>query len=484
MSPPAPVPESPTPPLRATGEGCLFVLDDEGVFFSPARQELYVFNTSATFVWCLVEAGATAEEVVTSYAQAFGVGLDEAQANVADILDRWWGAGYVDKPALTPKAPLPFASALARLLVNRELRAAFADDRAAVARDLRIAPPERDAFVALDPAALDAQADRMRDRHTRRTVTVSSADNLWSTAVDGARTPLDLAAKARLRSVGTPIVERVYRMLETSFRIRFAATAQERLVHSALAHLEIGAHSDDDVIYDVVETEAGHVVLEAWVPRGYCRRLEELTPIVKALMSQSARHRARYFLEIHAGVVSTGDVCILLPGPSGSGKSTLTLGLALAGFAYFSDEVALLDEVTLEVRPFPLGLALKPGSISTIASALPQAGSIDAHHRDDGRKVRYLSPGWLGPMVADVPVPARWLIFPAYSPGARTELRPIARSEALRRLLQECTTLPELLDSMRVEQLVRWMRTLACYELPMSSLDEGVALVRHCVASG
>ena len=57
----------------------------------------------------------------------------------------------------------------------------------------------------------------------------------------------------------------------------------------------------------------------------------------------------------------------------------------------------------------------------------------------------------------------------------------MSRPEALRRLLGECLVLPELLDRAGVGSLVRWIRTVECFELPMSSLVDAVGLVkRHC----
>jgi hypothetical protein len=474
----------PAAPLRTTGDGCLFVLGEEGVFLSVPRQELYVFNTSATFVWCCIEAGMSEEDIVGRYAENLGVGAATARADVARVLDQWWGAGFIGRPALLPETPLPFATALARLLVDPRLRAAFAEDPFATARDLRVGAADRDTFAALDASQLEAQAKRLRERHSRRKQPTPWTDTLLTTAVDGARTPLDLALDARVRRIGTPVVERRYRMLTTDFRIRFASTAQADCVHPALAHLEVDAPASDAVIHDVVETDAGHVVLDDLVPRAYCRDLRQLTPVMKQLVAHTARNRYRCFLEIHAGVVSNGEACILLPGASGSGKSTLTLGLVLAGLEYFSDEIALLDEGTLDVRPFPLGLGIKPGALHALESLCPEAAALDVHLREDGKHVRYLAPPADRRVPADTTRPARWLVFPCYQADVATELRPIARSEALRRLLQECTMLPRLLDETRVENLVRWMRRLECFELPMSSLDDAVALVmRLCMPS-
>jgi hypothetical protein len=75
----------------------------------------------------------------------------------------------------------------------------------------------------------------------------------------------------------------------------------------------------------------------------------------------------------------------------------------------------------------------------------------------------------------------RWVIFPHYDAGAITSLRPLSRPEALRRLLRECLALPDSLDRAGVESLVRWIRTVDCFELPMSSLADAVGLVKqHC----
>jgi hypothetical protein len=75
-------------------------------------------------------------------------------------------------------------------------------------------------------------------------------------------------------------------------------------------------------------------------------------------------------------------------------------------------------------------------------------------------------------------------VFPRYDPTAETALLPIARATGLQRLLKESLVLPELLDRGSVESLVRWMRNVECFELPMSSLEEAVALVQTRAARG
>jgi hypothetical protein len=56
------------------------------------------------------------------------------------------------------------------------------------------------------------------------------------------------------------------------------------------------------------------------------------------------------YLLLHGAVAARGGGALLLPASSGSGKSTLAAGLAGAGFLLGSDEVIVVDPLTLEVR--------------------------------------------------------------------------------------------------------------------------------------
>jgi hypothetical protein len=205
--------------------------------------------------------------------------------------------------------------------------------------------------------------------------------------------------------------------------------------------------------------------------------LDELAPLVKGTLLSEAINNVSYLLYIHAGVVRSASGCLLLPAAPGSGKSSLTAALIHAGFTYFSDEVALLEEDTLNVRPVPVSLCLKDGAWDLLAPRYPEIRDLAIHHRWDGKIVRYLNP----PPAALDPEPekshpVRWIVFPRYSPEACTELRPVAKAHALHRLLQQCLAVPAPLDQAKIASLVRWISEIPCYELPMSSLDDAVAL--------
>jgi hypothetical protein len=68
--------------------------------------------------------------------------------------------------------------------------------------------------------------------------------------------------------------------------------------------------------------------------------------------------------------------------------------------------------------------------------------------------------------------------------GAETRLTPLARVDALSRLMEECLVVPVPLTLRRIQRLVRWFQQIRCYELTMASLDEAVGLVRAAVSGG
>jgi hypothetical protein len=102
--------------------------------------------------------------------------------------------------------------------------------------------------------------------------------------------------------------------------------------------------------------------------------------------------------------------------------------------------------------------------------------------REDRQGVRYLSPPAESLFDDGQAHQIRWIVFPRYDPTFESALVPLDRPNGLRKLLDESLVLPDLLDRGKVEALVRWMRDVQCFELPMSSLDTGVSLVRSLYA--
>jgi hypothetical protein len=80
-------------------------------------------------------------------------------------------------------------------------------------------------------------------------------------------------------------------------------------------------------------------------------------------------------------------------------------------------------------------------------------------------------------------MPVRHIIFPRYEHAAPTRLERVKRSEALGRLMGECLALRQRLDQKNVQQLVRWIGGIECYELTFSSLEIAAQLVVEATES-
>ena len=203
---------------------------------------------------------------------------------------------------------------------------------------------------------------------------------------------------------------------------------------------------------------------------------EPLATLEWSIASVAVEVLGEGYLLLHAGVVARDGRAIMLPGGSGSGKSTLTAALAAGGFLLGSDEVAVLDPVTLEVLPFVRSICVKEGSRGPLAGAYPSLLTDAPHHRFGGEEVWYIRPpapdAWLA-----APLPVGAVVVPRYEAGAETRLEPLPRSAALQVLLQQSFSVPKH-GSFGVGTLTDLLQEAGCYRLTFSQLDAAVRLLR------
>jgi hypothetical protein len=278
----------------------------------------------------------------------------------------------------------------------------------------------------------------------------------------------------------TAVAERRYRLLDSVALMRFALPGQAEAVDAALGHLMTGETVEPTILIEVHGTILGsrgsvrsHIYCDG-SPIQFTTGLHRLAPAVKSLFWKLAIGAYDFFFYFHAGVVGTGDKCILLPAASGSGKSSLTAALVSRGFRYLSDEVALVEPVTFRVPPVPLALCVKSTGWDLMSRYFPNIRALMGHQRMDGKVVRYVppSPSTLQATSASV----SHIIFPRYVESAATQIRPIPRSAALRRLMGDCWACGRL-DHENVSEMIRWIAGIDCYDLTFSSLEEAADLV-------
>jgi len=213
------------------GDVSLHILDDEGILFAESRQELHSTNTAATFLWCLLENALPIDRLFAAYASTFALDEDEARRHVSPILRRWFGLGHISAPDLPNESVTPLAAGLAFLLTNDELRRSFRRSPSVVARALAIEPDDLDAFVALDPDALDQQAVEIEEHRRRQRFAPVGTCSLDAT---------DLLATAARAAFDAPAERRRYRLIDTTFTVAMPASVAARAV-PVLQHLEVAS---------------------------------------------------------------------------------------------------------------------------------------------------------------------------------------------------------------------------------------------------
>jgi hypothetical protein len=370
----------------------LFYLDDAGVLFSQARQELHLLNPTATLIWTLFEESQEEDAIVSSLCAARGIEADLARKWVDAALGEWRAKGFLhgDGPRVQPAARV------------------------------------------------------------------------------------EACAEAPLVT-GATYAEHRYRILSSRIAIRFSGAAQIETVAPMLEHLadDESAGATTSVI-DIVESNAVMSIYRDAAFVGRCAALDALAPIVKSAVWMSVLRDQRYFLDIHAGVISDGARCLLLPAAAESGKSTLTAALVHAGFEFFSDEIALLEDVALGVLPVPLALCVKDSGIDALADRFPRLRELPVHKRGDGKRVVYMAPPRVSRSRSEAARPVAALVFPRFVRASATRLAPLAKTDALQALMSQCLQVAERLEVGRVGRLVQWLSRIPCYTLEFGDTDSAV----------
>jgi hypothetical protein len=184
------------------------------------------------------------------------------------------------------------------------------------------------------------------------------------------------------------------------------------------------------------------------------------------------RLRDRYLL-FHAGAVAQAGEGFLFPAASGRGKTTLVAGLVAAGCQHLTDEVAVVDPVSLQLAPFARSLCVKESARPFLVPVWPGLAKSVPRSRF-GTEVYYLRPNddaWL-----PRPVPVRYVVIPRYVPKGQTSLTPISRSSALINLLGQSFN-GRVLGGRTVDATVKLLRAARCYTLTVGHLDRAVDLL-------
>ncbi|MCB1824683.1 MAG: PqqD family peptide modification chaperone [Candidatus Competibacteraceae bacterium] len=276
--------------------------------------------------------------------------------------------------------------------------------------------------------------------------------------------------------VEAPVVECTYRLVGTTFRIRYGEPMFHQRLHPLLRHWVTTSTVNLQTTFEVCATATDY----EWRQEGdeaslYCATVDELIQQALYRIVEYACRQIPWLAFFHAAALGDGASCIVLPGLSGSGKTTLAAALLQSGFEYLGDETIPLRRDNGRIVPLPGPLCLKSGSWPALAAYYPTLDTWPIYHRW-GQPVRYLLPRSTDP---DRSWPVRTLIFPRYVPGGATVLQPIAATAALQYLMAADTRLPQPLMPADVSAFVAWLSGAPAYTLTYDNLAEAVTAVRE-----
>ncbi len=201
-----------------------------------------------------------------------------------------------------------------------------------------------------------------------------------------------------------------------------------------------------------------------------------LTYLERSICNAIAEHLGTRYVLIHAAALANEGCGFLFPGPSGAGKSLTAAALAVNGFQYFSDEVAVVTDDG-RLRPFPKVISLKADGWRKLAEAFPFIAPAGCRLPSSESGLYHLNPSyrlksggrWTGP-------PVSFIILPSRRAGASTILEPLPKAATLTRLVEQSLNLRQL-GTRAMGVLVRLVKESECFTLAAGSLREAGPLV-------
>lgn len=268
------------------------------------------------------------------------------------------------------------------------------------------------------------------------------------------------------------------RILDSTIEVGFPDPALRRACLPLLAHFAEDPDISADLRVDLVAQEAelllvhdGRIVLRM-------ADCASFAPALALALAMLACSRHPFALQLHAAMLATPEGAILLPAAPGSGKTCLSLAAAERGFAWYSDEITLLEGEVLRARGVPACATVKRRAWPVVAAFRPEILDLPVFRRIDGKICRYLPPP---PLPGDPrrrrSWPVRALVFPRFAAGKPVRLRPVSRALALERLFAECLALRLTLDTATVGRLVAWLEGLDVLELTFGDARTAAAVL-------
>ena len=268
-----------------------------------------------------------------------------------------------------------------------------------------------------------------------------------------------------------------YRVDNTVFAVHYQEETFFKRFHAVFEHLHIQEPGNGRMISvdfvkngDAWEIHWNDIVVDMLIPEG------QLATFLQEKMMTAAYQARNYLISLHAASVEKNGSVVIFPAVAGSGKTTLTATLLQNGFQLFSDENTSLDDEG-SVHPLPFCMNIKEGSWDVLSTLYPHLKERDVHYRFDGQKIRFLPPENMHKGRKK----ATHLVFPKYTPFAKTSLVPLSANEALSKIRDANYQVQKNMDVEKFERIVKNLISLPSVVLEYSDTDEAVTAINALI---
>lgn len=268
-----------------------------------------------------------------------------------------------------------------------------------------------------------------------------------------------------------------YQVEDMVFALHYPNDDFAKYLHLVYAHLHVEKHTAKTIVSvdfvksgDLWEIYWNGMPVEMPIPQAM------LGTFLQEKMMTSTYQSQRYLIALHAASVEKNGKVIIMPAVAESGKTTLTATLLCHGFKLFSDESTSLDHDGY-VHPLPFCMNIKEGSWSVLSEIYPHLSERDTHSRFDGQNIRFLPPENMHKGRQK----ATHLIFPKYTPSAKTSLTSISAKEALLKINEASYQVQDHMDANKFELILKNLISLPKYTLVYSDLDEAITIVDELI---
>ncbi|WP_179343774.1 hypothetical protein [Winogradskyella ursingii] len=270
-------------------------------------------------------------------------------------------------------------------------------------------------------------------------------------------------------------IKTTYRYNNQTFTVYFDSSLVKKVIHAAIAHLEIATTNSADTVFDIyLENDDLFLYkndkLLTTVPKQAYHKLQGKF-MMHLFCTIHNKPENEWIGTFHGSTVSDGSSSVLFIGVSGKGKSTLCALLATQGFELVADDVSPLAANDLNIYTNPAALSVKEGSFDILSPLVDGFESFETLKVNPSKgRIKYIP----FPKPTQNKYTCQNIILVNYKKNAVTELESISVAQLMETLIPDTWLSP---NPAHAKSFLEWLQNVNMYELTYSDTAQVTNLV-------